>query len=161
VAYVDEEFVTVPAMGRYVVTGVSRGIGRGIAELLNARGHAVVGVVRPGSEVRDLPVASVVEADLADHASLSSSFAHVAEGPLDGVVHCAGLVRAGLLSTATAEDFTALFAVNVTGAFEVTRVLLPALRAGRGTVVFINSGSGLNAREPLGAYAASKFGLRV
>lgn len=44
---------------------------------------------------------------------------------------------------------------------ELTRLLVPALRATGGTVVFVNSGSGLNARTPLATYAASKFALRA
>ena len=44
---------------------------------------------------------------------------------------------------------------------ELTRAVLPALRAARGTVVFVNSGAGLNANPEWGAYAASKFGLRA
>lgn len=44
---------------------------------------------------------------------------------------------------------------------ELTRLLLAALRAAGGTVVFVNSGSGLDARAPLATYAASKFALRA
>ena len=43
----------------------------------------------------------------------------------------------------------------------LTRVCLPALRAARGTVVFVNSGAGLVAHPRWSAYAASKFGLRA
>ena len=43
----------------------------------------------------------------------------------------------------------------------LTRVCLPALRAARGTVVFVNSGAGLAASPGWSAYAASKYGLRA
>ena len=43
----------------------------------------------------------------------------------------------------------------------LTRVCLPALRAARGTVVFVNSGQGLSAEPGWSAYAASKHGLRA
>ena len=43
----------------------------------------------------------------------------------------------------------------------LTRVALPALRAGRGTVVMVNSGAGLQAHPQWSAYAASKHGLRA
>ena len=43
----------------------------------------------------------------------------------------------------------------------LTRVALPALRAARGTVVFVNSGAGLTAHPQWSAYAASKHGLRA
>ena len=42
----------------------------------------------------------------------------------------------------------------------MTLALLPALRAARGHVVFINSGSGINASPGLASYSASKFALR-
>ena len=44
---------------------------------------------------------------------------------------------------------------------ELTRLLLPALRAANGHVVLINSGAGLRANAGWGAYAASKFALRA
>jgi NAD(P)-dependent dehydrogenase (short-subunit alcohol dehydrogenase family) len=51
--------------------------------------------------------------------------------------------------------------VNLTAPMVLTRTLLPALRRARGTVVFVNSGSGLRANADWAAYAASKFGLRA
>ena len=51
--------------------------------------------------------------------------------------------------------------MNLVAPAALTRVALPALRAARGTVVFVNSGSGLRANPGWAAYAASKFGLRA
>jgi short-subunit dehydrogenase len=51
--------------------------------------------------------------------------------------------------------------VNLVAPTELTRALLPALRAARGTVIFLNSGAGLVAHPEWSAYAASKFGLRA
>ena len=51
--------------------------------------------------------------------------------------------------------------MNLTAPMLLTRALLPALRAARGTVVFVNSGSGLSANPTWSGYAASKFGLRA
>jgi NADP-dependent 3-hydroxy acid dehydrogenase YdfG len=50
--------------------------------------------------------------------------------------------------------------VNVIGVVAVTLALLPALRAAKGHVVFINSGAGINASPGLASYTASKFALR-
>ena len=80
------------------------------------------------------------------------------------------LILGGRPSTAldalAAELGATTFAVELTdhdsvAAAEVTRVLLPALRAAQGHVVFINSGAGIRANPGWGAYAASKFGLRA
>ena len=59
------------------------------------------------------------------------------------------------------EDLTGQLRVNLVAPTELTRALLPALRAARGTVVFLNSGAGLVAHPEWSAYAASKFGLRA
>jgi NADP-dependent 3-hydroxy acid dehydrogenase YdfG len=51
--------------------------------------------------------------------------------------------------------------VNLTAPAVLTHAFLPALRAARGTVVFVNSSAGLSANPTWAAYAASKFGLRA
>jgi short-subunit dehydrogenase len=150
--------VTLVRMGRYVVTGVSRGIGRTVASQLLESNHEVLGVGRSAASVADLGLSGFWVADFAEPQSLALPFSLPS---LDGLVHAAGIVRPGSLSATSVADFTAQFAVNVTAAAELTRLLLPSLRAARGTVVFVNSGSGLNARPPLGSYGASKFALRA
>ena len=51
--------------------------------------------------------------------------------------------------------------VNAVSPAELTRLLLPALRAARGQIVFVNSGAGLRVSPEWGAYAASKFAVRA
>ena len=70
------------------------------------------------------------------------------------------MVRPGRLADAEPTAFTEQFEVNVVAVAELTRLWLPALRAAAGTVVLVNSGSGLNARPPLSTYGVSKFALR-
>ncbi|WP_408663810.1 SDR family oxidoreductase [Jatrophihabitans sp.] len=150
-------------MPSYLITGVSRGIGRTVSERLLAAGHQVYGLVRPGRSVSGLSLAGLVAADLAQPGSLEAALAPWLAGltQLDGVVHCAGIVRPGSLGGSAPADFTEQFTVNVTAVAELNRLLLPALRAAGGTVVLVNSGSGLNARSPLVSYGASKFALRA
>ena len=145
-------------MGHYLVTGVSRGIGRCVATRLLADGHEVIGLARTAGSVTGLGLSGVWVADLARPAELTVPFSLPS---LDGVVHAAGIVRPGILSQPLVEDFTEQFAVNVTAVAELTRLLLPSLRDARGTVVLVNSGSGLNARSPLAGYGASKVALRA
>lgn len=156
-------------MGSYLITGTRRGIGRALAERLTGAGHRVYGIVRPGSASDPALAGQVeggwagqVELDLAEVAdypdALAPLLAELSE--LDGLVHCAGIVRPGRLAEVPASDFTDQFAVNVLAAAELVRHWLPALRAAAGTVVLVNSGSGLNARPPLASYGVSKFALR-
>jgi len=153
----------------YLITGVSRGIGRTLSERLLAAGHEVYGLVRPGSGSEVAGLAGLLEADLSRPSSLEAAVGPWLAGldpldgvvRLDGVVHCAGIVRPGTLPESSPDDFAAQFGVNVIAVAELTRLLLPALRVAAGTVVLVNSGSGLNARTPMTSYGASKFALRA
>ncbi len=149
----------VAVMGLYVVTGATRGVGALVTLRLQAAGHEVIGVVRPGSVA---PSHLRWKADLSRPATLAAAIGEQASAldRLDGVVHCAGVVDPGPLADATPEDFEHQLGVNVVAVAELTRLVLPALRAARGTVVLVNSGSGLTARPPLAVYGVSKHALR-
>jgi NAD(P)-dependent dehydrogenase (short-subunit alcohol dehydrogenase family) len=82
-------------------------------------------------------------------------------GRLDGLVHCAGLL--GTLTPIEHYEmstWTRVMHVNVTAAFALTQVLLPALRQSRdASVIFTSSSVGRKGRAYWGAYAVSKFGV--
>jgi NADP-dependent 3-hydroxy acid dehydrogenase YdfG len=148
----------------FVVTGAARGIGREVARRLRAEGHAVAGLLRRGgTTLPDDLLDARVELDLSEPEGLAAALEPFAAevGPVEGLVHSAGVMRGGDLEHTTAADYTVQFAVNVTAVAEITRVLLPNLREAAGTVVLLNSGSGLAARSPLGSYGASKSALRA
>lgn len=145
-----------------LITGVTRGIGAEVARRLIQAGHEVYGIIRPETQVPP-GLAGVGRCDLSEPDSISDALAELVNRmpQLDGLVHSAGIVLGGTLEETTAADFASQFAVNVTAAASVTAAFVPALRSARGTVVFVNSGSGLTARSPLAAYGASKFALRA
>lgn len=146
-----------------LVTGASRGIGTAVATalapthdlLLGGRDAAALSVLagRLGARALPWPV------DLTDPAALAAATERIDE--LDVLVHSAGVGTLGTVAELAAEAWREQFEVNVVAVAELTRLLLPALRAARGTVVCLNSGSGLAARPGWGAYAASKFALRA
>ena len=105
-----------------------------------------------------LPATAIV-ADLARPTGLASAVGAVDH--LDGLVHCAGVAGLGTVESTSLADWYAQFTVNVFAAAELTRVLLPALRAARGRVVFVNSGQGQRVAAGWTPYAASKFALRA
>ncbi|MEU8385729.1 SDR family oxidoreductase, partial [Streptosporangium sp. NPDC048865] len=80
---------------------------------------------------------------------------------LDVLVHSAGVVTLGRIEETPAEVWRRTMEVNVIAVAELTRLLLPALRAARGHVLLINSGAGQRANPNWISYAASKYALRA
>ncbi|MCI4674037.1 SDR family oxidoreductase [Candidatus Mycolicibacterium alkanivorans] len=144
-----------------MITGASGGIGSAIAEAL-APTHILLLAGRPAARLDAVAArlgATTWPLDLADPDSVEAAAEPLAE--LDVLVHNAGVAYPGRVAESTPEQWRATFEVNVIGAVALTLALLPALRAARGQVVFINSGSGLNVSPGLAAYSASKFALRA
>ena len=148
-----------------LITGANRGIGRAVAQELAADHHLILGgrdAEGLAALAAELPSAEVFVAELTDYAATASAVAALdLPGGLAGVVHSAGILVNGSVEELSAADWAQNFAVNVTAVSELTRLLLPALREARGTVVAVNSGSGYNAKGERGAYSASKFALRA
>ena len=142
-----------------LVTGATRGIGLAIARDLSRTHHVVVHGRDEEALVAladSLPSASPWVADLA-----GPPFRAPALDRLDVVVHAAGVIGGGTVEGTSRDDWRRVFEVNVFAVSELTRQLLPALRAAQGTVVAINSGSGFAAGPGGSTYAASKFALRA
>lgn len=143
---------------RHLITGATSGIGHALACRLRDRGDELVLVVRDPQRARDFPDAELVVADLADVGAIG---ALGLPDRLDSVIHSAGVVALGPIGELTEVAWRSQLEINLLAPALLTRAVLPALRAVAGTVVFVNSGSGLVAHADWGAYAASKFGLRA
>ncbi len=145
-----------------LVTGASRGIGAAVARAL-APGRDVLLGGRDTDALYaladELPGSRPWPVDLTDVDAVAEAAAGI--GQLDALVHCAGVGLLGRVSETPASTWRRQFDVNVVAVAELTRVLLPALRAVRGRVVLLNSGAGLVARAGWASYAASKFALRA
>ncbi len=148
-------------MATHLLTGAGSGIGAALARRLDERGDELVLLARSAARADDLRTAfagaSVVVADLADPHSIERV---ALPERLDSVVHAAGVVALGPVAELSTDDWIAQVSVNLVAPAVLTRVALPALRRARGTVVLVNSGSGLRAHPRWAAYAASKHGLR-
>ncbi|KZE89389.1 SDR family oxidoreductase [Microbacterium sp. TNHR37B] len=150
----------------HVLTGAGSGIGAALARRLAGRGDRLVLVARNAARAAELeadhPGSATVVADLAAPESLAAAVAAAdLPGEVDSVVHAGGIVELGAVADLDVGAWTRQLTVNLVAAAELTRVLLPRLRARRGQVVFINSGAGLSAHPQWTAYAASKHGLKA
>lgn len=152
-------------MATHVITGAGSGIGAEVARVLHERGDELVLLARSEERARDLSAAydgaRVVVADLAAPATLESALGRANLPPrLDSLMHIAGVVELNPVVDLDHDQIRAHLDVNLAAPMLLTKACLPALRAGRGLVVVVNSTSGITANPTWSAYAASKFGAR-
>jgi len=150
-------------MATHLLTGASSGIGKAVAEVLHARGDGLVLLARNDERATELaetfPGADVRVVDLADP-SAADRFGDL-PGQLDSMLHVAGVVELAPVADLRTDHLREQLDVNLVAPALITRACLPALRAARGTAMFVNSSAGLAAGATWSAYAASKFGLRA
>jgi len=144
-----------------LVAGGSGAIGDAVSALLLAAGARVVVLDRPGQPAP--PGTAARSCELTDSAAVGAAVAAVAreEGRLDLLVHCAGIVRDGLLFKLGDEDWRAVMGANLDSAFYLLRAAVPALRAAGGAVVLVSSINGERGKAGQANYAASKGGLNA
>jgi NAD(P)-dependent dehydrogenase (short-subunit alcohol dehydrogenase family) len=152
-----------------VVTGVSSGIGRWLAEGLDAAGARLVLTARRAELVEELAGnlrdALAVPGDIAVDAHRERIVAQAVArfGRIDGVVNNAGVINYARALDETAEDVRRLLDVNVVGPFDLARRCVAHLRAtGGGSIVNITSMSAILATGmtvPSAGYCASKAAL--
>ncbi|MFG1790533.1 SDR family oxidoreductase [Nocardia sp. NPDC049149] len=145
-----------------LITGASRGLGAAIAREL-APTHDLLLGARSVDALRDimkeLPDATGWPVDLTDYPAVADATAPIQR--LDVLVHSAGVADLNSIAESTVDQWRHTLEANLIAVAELTRQLLPALRAANGHVVLINSGAGLRANAGWASYAASKFGLRA
>ncbi|HSS21119.1 MAG TPA: SDR family oxidoreductase [Pyrinomonadaceae bacterium] len=154
-----------------IVTGGTKGIGRGIAAALLDAGVNVCLSARNAAEVEETSRALAKNTaarvtgfvcDVRDHAQVKSLIAHaVAEfGALDILVNNAGVGKFATVETMPVEDFRAILETNLFGVFYCCHEAIPHLKQGDGGyIINISSLAGANPHPQMAAYNASKFGL--
>lgn len=155
-----------------IVTGGTKGIGRGIAEALIGEGVSVCISARHQKEVNDAVDdlnglnggrAIGFVCDVRDYRQVKGLIAHTVKelGGLDILINNAGIgtFRTTVEETSP-EDFRAVLETNVFGVFYCCREAIPVMRQrGGGYIINISSLAGVNAHPRMAAYNASKFGL--
>jgi NAD(P)-dependent dehydrogenase (short-subunit alcohol dehydrogenase family) len=146
------------------ITGISRGLGKAIAEAFLSRGDVVVGTSRSGGA--DLKQGAgelhVLPLDVTDRAQVFRTVvaAHAIHHRLDVVVNNAGFGLLGAIEESSTADTQDVMGVNFFGTLHVIQAVLPMLRAqGSGHIVNISSIGGLAPKAGYGLYAAAKFAV--
>jgi NAD(P)-dependent dehydrogenase (short-subunit alcohol dehydrogenase family) len=150
----------------WFITGAGRGMGVDIAKTALAAGNAVVATGRNPERVSATLGAHAdllaVKLDVTDPAHAQAAVMAAVErfGRIDVLVNNAGNFYAGFFEEITPGDFRAQVETTLFGPMNVTRAVLPVLRAHRsGLVVAISSTAGIVGQEFCTAYAAAKFGV--
>ena len=154
-----------------LVTGASRGIGRAVATALAAEGRRVyINYARnqtAAEETRDAITtqggsAELLQFDVAEAEATNSAINSILAdaGRLDILVNNAGITRDGLLVRMKEDDWDAVLATNLTGAFHCSRRAAKAMMKQRwGRIVNVTSVTGEMGQQGQANYAASKGGL--
>ena len=150
----------------WLVTGAGRGMGVDIARAALAAGDAVVATGRTPERVAsvlgDHDDLLVVKLDVTSIEDVKDAARAAVDrfGRIDVLVNNAGSFYAGFFEEISPEDFRAQIETTLFGPVNLTRAVLPVMRAQRsGLVVTISSTAGIEGGEFLSAYAASKFGV--
>ena len=145
-------------MARILITGASRGIGRGTAVALAASGHEVIATARDVTSLDDVPAALRLSLDVTDQGSVDAAIARA--GRVDVLVSNAGATVRAPVETAPLDAVRQIIELNTLGALRVAQAVLPGMRAqGAGQIVFISSIQGRLVIPLIGAYSASKSAL--
>ncbi|MGH9882211.1 MAG: SDR family NAD(P)-dependent oxidoreductase, partial [Pyrinomonadaceae bacterium] len=154
-----------------IVTGGTRGIGRGIAEALVREGATVCISARKQDEISEAVTeldelgpgrAKGFTCEVRDYEQVKSLFGQVAEnfGGVDILVNNAGIGIFGSVESMSAQDFKAVLETNLFGVFYCCHEAIPLMKQrGGGYIINISSLAGTNAHPRMAAYNASKFGL--
>jgi NAD(P)-dependent dehydrogenase (short-subunit alcohol dehydrogenase family) len=150
-----------------LITGVSTGLGRAIAQAALADGNRVIGTLRNDAARRDFEALKRGAAfgrllDMTDSAAIPPMVAAIESeiGPIDVLVNNAGYGHEGTVEESLLEDLRRQFEVNVFGAVAMMQAVLPFMRKRRtGHIVNITSMGGIVTFPGVAFYHGSKFAL--
>jgi NAD(P)-dependent dehydrogenase (short-subunit alcohol dehydrogenase family) len=150
----------------FLITGVSTGFGRALAEAALREGHTVAGTVRKQSDKENFEKlgdgAHAVILDVTNTGAIAPAVAEIERGigAIDVLVNNAGYGHEGVLEESTIEDLRHQFDVNVFGAVAMIQAVLPYMRKRRsGHILNVTSMGGLITMPGLSYYHGSKFAL--
>lgn len=148
---------------RVIVTGASRGIGRALVDRFLDLGHEVWALSRNTDELKNIKGIHTVSIDLSDEQQIVDWVQSCGVDHFDAVINNAGMLINKPFAETTNADFEAVYRVNVFGAAQLIRHLLPLLTTDS-HILNISSMGGVNgtAKFPgLAAYSSSKGALGI
>ena len=150
----------------WFITGASRGIGFKLAKAALAAGNLVVATARQPETVQaalgsaDRLLTPALDVGRPEQAAAAVRAALDRFGRIDVLVNNAGYGQLGAFENSSAEEIEQQFRVNLFGAMDVTRAVLPAMRAARsGCILNISSIAGLRGGALNSLYCSVKFAL--
>ena len=148
---------------RVIVTGASRGIGRALVDRFLDLGHEVWALSRNTDELNNIKGIHTVSIDLSEEQQIVDWVQSCGVDYFDAVINNAGMLINKPFAETTYADFEAVYRVNVFGAAQLIRHLLPLLTTDS-HILNISSMGGVNgtAKFPgLAAYSSSKGALGI
>ncbi len=150
-----------------LITGVSSGFGRALAQEALVNGYRVIGTVRNAEakaafEQLHAEHALAFVLDVTHFASIDALIADIEDkqGPIDVLVNNAGYGHEGIMEESSLEEMRRQFDVNVFGAVAMTKAVLPFMRQRRrGHILNITSMGGFITMPGISYYCGSKFAL--
>ncbi|HYJ69422.1 MAG TPA: SDR family oxidoreductase [Nocardioidaceae bacterium] len=145
-----------------VVSGATGGIGAAMVSRLAGEGYGVLALGRDDAALAEVarsdPRVTTARVDLTDAGSLDDALPELDR--VDALVHCAGIAEVAPVEGSDVELWRRTFEVNLVAAAELTRALLPPLRAAHGHVIFVNAAYGMTGVPRWSAYVGSKVATR-
>jgi short-subunit dehydrogenase len=150
-----------------IVTGASRGIGVHIVNSLTEKGVNVIGIARSkeGLETTKKSVKNnlgnfeYADFDLSETSKFNDLFLHFKDRKIDYLINNAGIEIYRSFEDYKLEDIQKIVSVNLLGPIELTRLLIPQIKANKGNIINIASLAGKKGVVYNGIYSATKAGL--
>ena len=147
-----------------VITGASRGIGKGISEYFLEKGHIVIGTfnksLNEANEIKEKhPLFDPIKTDVTNEEEIKKTVSEIIKkyGHIDCLINNAGISKTGLLQDMGLEDYNEIFDVNVKGLFLFTKEVLPyMINKKSGKIINISSMWGITGGACEVLYSASK-----
>lgn len=151
----------------WLITGISSGLGKALAEAVIQKGDGVIGTFRKEEQVlafnqRKLVNAQAVLLDITHLDTIENCVQKIIteHGKIDVLVNNAGKGFVGAIEESSIEEVRSVFETNFFGTLQLTQAVLPFMRKEKkGHIIQISSHGGIKAFAGFGIYNSSKFAL--